>query len=372
MWHFLSFLGWVLFSSVVFAGDGHDHGNRQMQAKEQGQKQAVELSIKGGSLAGVRTKKVVAAALDYEVYAPGEVKATGYRSYLVSPRLDSVVLKRYVTLGEHVKKGQLLVSLFSEAMVDEQANYLLALSAWQRLAKLGGQTVGEEKLTNAKTAFAAAKARLLAFGLSSKSIELLNLDEHRLGEYQLNAAIDGAVLSDDFHQGQRVEAGQSLLTLVDETSLWLDANLPANTNLKLPIGTKARVLVAGVEVMASVSQAAHTIDPHSRTRIVRLALDNPADRFHAGMFADVYFRLTTDKSVIAVPQRALNLSADQHWQVFVMQSTGHFVPREVEVVGTFGQMSVVEGLQAGDELVVDGAFFVASEQAKSGFDPHNH
>ena len=45
------------------------------------------------------------------VYAPGEIKVNGYKSYVVSPRTESVVISRHAILGEHVIQGQSLVTI---------------------------------------------------------------------------------------------------------------------------------------------------------------------------------------------------------------------------------------------------------------------
>ena len=47
-----------------------------------------------------------------------------------------------------------------------------------------------------------------------------------LGEYRLRAEIDGAVLGDSFEQGQRIDVGEPLISLADESELWVEAHLP--------------------------------------------------------------------------------------------------------------------------------------------------
>jgi cobalt-zinc-cadmium efflux system membrane fusion protein len=41
-------------------------------------------------------------------------------------------------------------------------------------------------------------------------------------------------------------------------------------------------------------------------------------------------------------------------------------------VRTAGGLAVIEGLAPGTQVVTQGAFFLQSELAKGGFDPHNH
>ena len=325
------------------------------------------------ALAGIRVEALTARPVDYQLYAPGEILSNGYTSYRVSPRVASVVLRRHVALGAHVKKGQPLVTLFSESLAQAQAEYRTAWPEWQRMQELGRKTVGEQRYISAKSTLEAARATLLAYGLSTADLESLTSQQSRaLGEYTLRAEIDGAVLADDFEQGQRIEAGAPLIALADEKQLWVEAHLPANLSLTLGAGTKAEVVVGDVRVKAAVSQEAHTIDPVTRTRTVRLLMDNPEHRLHPGQFAEVFFRFKTEKPVLAVPEGALMRGADGDWTVFVEDHPGEFLPAEVDLGRALGQLREITGIKPGTRVITEGAFFVASQIAKGGFDPHGH
>ena len=76
------------------------------------------------------------------------------------------------------------------------------------------------------------------------------------------------------------------------------------------------------------------------------------------------------RSVI-LPDSALTRSSDGHWQVFVEGDDG-FEALEIEVVERQRGMNLVRGLAKDAQVVISGAFILASEQAKSGFDIHNH
>jgi cobalt-zinc-cadmium efflux system membrane fusion protein len=299
--------------------------------------------------------------------------ADGYTSYIVSPRTDSVVLKRHVALGEHVSANQALVTLFSEAVTEAQAAFQLSVAEWQRVKRLGRKAVGEKRFVEARTRYAGAQGRLLAFGMSREAIDAISTSSpDDLGTYTLTAAIDGVVLSDNFRQGQRVEAGDALMELADEDSLWVEARLSPGSQIKLTVGSEAHVKVGGELFAAVVAQEAHTIDPVTRTRIVRLVVSNAAHRLHPGMFADVYFEFATNHPVLAVPEAALMRGADGDWTVFVETEVGEFSATEVELGRSLGNVQEVTGIRSGTRVVTRGAFFVASQLAKGGFDPHNH
>ena len=340
-------------------------------ARAEGETDSVALSPLQTAFANIKVVTLKARAMDYKIYAPGEIKANGYTSYLVSPRVDSVVLRRHVALGDHVEKGQPLVTLFSETVADAQAAYRVAGSEWQRVKQLGRKAVGDKRFVAAKADYDAAYARLLAYGLSEDAIQSPK-NSQALGEYSLIAAIAGAVLSDDFHQGQRVESGEALIELADEHELWVEARMAPTEQLELPAGTQAQVKVGAELFAAKVTQEAHTIDPLTRTRVVRLLVDNDSHRLHPGLFADVYFSFATKTPVLAVPESALMRGADGDWTVFVEVEPGQFNAQEVELRRSFGKWREIEGIPSGSRVVMEGAFFVASQIAKGGFDPHNH
>lgn len=342
------------------------------QIEEEHEDESVMISVEQMDNAGIRVASLNPAIHQYRIYAPGDIKANDYTSYLVSPRVDSIILRRYVALGEHVEVGESLVTLFSETVAEAQANFLVARSEWRRVDQLGLQAVGEARFISAQTNFDVANGRLRAFGLNENEISALSEDMNTLGEYTLRAEINGAVLSDDFRQGQWAEAGQPLIELADEQSLWVEARIAPSLQLNLPAGTEVEVRVEGNIYTAIASQEAHNIDPITRTRVIRLLVDNEGDQLHPGQFADVYFSFPTTTPVMAVPETALIRGVDGDWVVFVEHEPGEFEAQEVDLGRPLSGLQEIVGISAGTRVVMEGAFFISSEAAKSGFDIHNH
>ena len=379
----------AVLSNVSFAyqppsEDSHNHDKKpilKMETKGQENiKEANKVHDEGISfspekmlLAKIKVTELVPKIFARSVYAPGEIKANGYTSYIVSPRTESVVVSRHATLGEHVEKDQPLVTLFSESMAEAQANYRVAYSEWQRVKRLAKGTVSESQLLKSETEYISALGRLTAFGLTKQAIkEVVKNNSSNLGEYTLVAKIAGAVLSDDFSQGQRVAAGDKIMILANEENLWVEARVSPNKQLDLPVGTIAKVEFGSQVHQAKVIQEAHTIDPVTRTRIVRLVVENHDDTLHSGMFVNVKFQFDTQSAVMAVPETALMRGSDGDWTVFVEDHPGEFEAVEVELGQPLGSYRQIIGLAANSRVVTTGAFFVASEIAKGGFDPHGH
>ncbi|MBU2882766.1 efflux RND transporter periplasmic adaptor subunit [Psychrosphaera sp. B3R10] len=357
----------------------HDHANdkgnnpENLAVVEDEHEVGVTLSTEKINLAGIKVNAVFPRAHLNTVYAPGEVKANGYKSYIVSPRTDSVVINRHASLGDHVKFGQQLVTLFSETMAQTQADFLIASSNWKRTKKLGTNNISERALVEAENIYKGVFGKLVAFGLTKQAIETIaQQDSATFGQYDLVAEREGVVLQDDFMQGQRIEAGETIMLLADEKDLWVEANVPPNKELNLSLGSPALIDLNGFKYQANVIQEAHTIDPITRTRIVRLSITNPEHKLHSGMFVKVYFQFESSNEVIAVPEEALIRSSDGDWTVFIEDHPNEFKAVEVTRGRSFGDYCEVLGIEAGTKVVTRGAFFVASEIAKGGFDPHNH
>jgi cobalt-zinc-cadmium efflux system membrane fusion protein len=346
----------------------------------------IELSQAQQDIAGIKTTALELQPLSEILSAPGEIKANGYTSYYVSPRVDSVVIKRHAILGEHVKKGQALVTLFSESVSQAQADYRIAFSDWQRMKNLSNEAVSEQQRLAARTKLVALTSQLKAYGLTEQALNKVIYDDNApLGEYSLIAERSGAVLSDDFHQGQGIESGETIMILSDESQLWVEARLAPYNDVRLPIGTLAHLEIAERNYQAKIIQAAHTIDPITRTRIVRLSINNTDHQLHSGMFVEVKFSLSENNSGFAVPQAALMRSSDGDWQVFIEAEPNKFQAIEVKLGNKVLSddksqqkwqeiiaLNNAQGLAIGGKLVISGAFFLASQAAKAGFDTHNH
>ncbi len=347
---------------------GHEHGHGEMPAE-------VELNETQRRLAGVETMRLERRSLGEAITSPGEVTLNLYRTIKITPRIPAQVIARHVYLGDRVKKGQPLLTLSSVEMAEAQGALMEADVELRRVKKLGRKVVSEKRYVAAQIAYQQAYARVSAYGMTRKQIDALlkGRDATRaVGEFQLLSLQEGTVINDDFVIGELLEPGHVLMEISDESVLWVKARLTPDDAARVSLGAPARIRVGKRWLDGKVVQASHSLDETTRTLALHVEVPNPDDSLHPGQFVNVVLESDQKLEGLVVPVEAVLRSPDGDWQLFVESRPGHFEPKEVTVLRTVGDLVLIEGIDEGTTIVAKGAFFVQSEMAKGGFDPHNH
>ncbi|HXD35718.1 MAG TPA: efflux RND transporter periplasmic adaptor subunit [Rhodanobacter sp.] len=318
------------------------------------------LALEAGAIkeAGLVIDKAAIRTLTDELKAPGEVKANAYSTVLVSPRVESQVLARKARLGDVVKAGEPLVVLSSVEVASTQGALIVAEQDWQRIAALGPQAVSARRYNESKVQRDQARARLRAYGLSEGQIRgLLEAGSARAdGSYDLLAPASGRVTTDEFLVGERVEPGRTLFTLVDEDSVWVEAQMAPVDAERIKPDDAVRVLAHGTSLPGTVIQRSHQTDERTRTVPVRIEVDNRRDLLHPGELVEARIAVGGTQQTFAVPAEAIVLLQNQP-VVFVARGKGRFEPVPVVTGDTREGWTVVsDGLKPGTPYVRKGAF----------------
>lgn len=346
--------------------DGHGHAEPASDAELNGaQRRAAQ----------IETLVVTRQTLGEAITAPGEAVLNAYRTTKVTPRTAAQVVKRHARLGDYVKVGQPLVTLSSVEMAEAQGALMEAHVELQRAETLGRQVVSEKRFVAARIAYQQAYGKVSAYGMTDAQIETLTKTgdaAKATGDFVLLSLQDGTVISDDFVIGELVEPGRELMTISDESRLWVEARLQPEDAVRVKLNSPARVQAGQQWLDGKVTQVRHTLDEVTRTMALHVEVVNPDHALHPGQFVTVTMESGRQHQGIVAPMEAVLRSADGDWQVFVEAAPGRFEPKEVELLLTVGDRALIDGIAEGTTIVGKGAFFVQSEIAKSGFEVHNH
>ncbi|MBF0099223.1 MAG: efflux RND transporter periplasmic adaptor subunit [Magnetococcales bacterium] len=326
-------------------------------------------------MAGIVSSPLLYQSVSSAIQAPGEVKFNAYRSAKVNPRISAQIVSREAKLGDSVRKDQSLVVLSSIEMAQAQGELLVSSKELSRVNELGAKVVSDRRFIEAKVAFSQAKAKVTAYGMTANQIsDFINTKNNPQpdGIFRLLAPIAGTIIRDDFILGELIEAGRVLFEISDESSVWVEAQVSQEDGKKIVVGSHARVKSGNTIISGQVIQIQHLLDETTRTLGVRVEVPNDADFLHPGTFVDVLISGRDHVNVLALPKEAVLRNPDGDFVIFLEMKPGEFHAKEIKVVRSEGDLVIIDGIDAGQSVVVKGAFFVQSEFAKSAFQAHNH
>jgi len=285
-------------------------------------------------------------------------------------------------LGQAVKKGERLALLNSTELGKAQSDYLKAASQVnlrritvkraERLLESGviAEAEFQERqsvLTEADVDLRAASDQLRVMGMSEADLKRLDKQRSIHSYSPVTASIDGVVIERNVAIGQVVQPADALYTVADLSQLWLVAEIPEQQAHWARQGDQAFAEVPalpGQEVSGKLIYVADMVDSDTRTVTVRMALANPQRLFKPQMLATLKISKPGSQTLI-VPSQAVVRENDKDF-VFVDTGSARFELRPVRLGREEAQKRpLLEGLKAGEKIVVGGAFHLNNERLRS-------
>jgi HlyD family secretion protein len=268
-----------------------------------------------------------------------------------------------VNVGDAVKKGQVLAtfttdtaradSLQSKAsVVQAEAGYLNAKADADRARSIQDSgALSASQIAQYFTQEKVAKAQWEA------SQALLSATEIRFGNTTVKAPDDGLISARGATVGAVVGAGQELFRLIRQGRMEWRAEVTASEVGRIKVGQKALVTLAtGTELTGQVRAIAPSANEQTRNILVYVDLPRHND-LKAGTFARGVFDIGQSEALTA-PTPAIVVRDGNNF-VFVVDAENKAAARQVQTGRRVGErVEIVEGLQAGERVAVQGAGFL--------------
>lgn len=292
-------------------------------------------------LAEVRTGTV-----ETHVEAVGTLRAR--QSIRVVANASGRVAEILFEPGRRVAEGDVLVRLDraieQAALAEARATLENARSQYERGRQLAAnRTVSEARLDELAAAYAEAQARVAAA-------------EQRLREREIRAPFAGVVGLREVDLGARVTDETVITTLDDLSAVELDFSVPEVFFERIRRGQPVQATAAafsGRVFEGKVTAIDTRIDPVARAFRVRAEFPNPDAALPPGLFMVARVTLETRPDALLVPEQAVILEGRSSYVFRVRDG----VAERIEVrLGQrrVGEVEVLEGLAAGDRVVVGG------------------
>jgi RND family efflux transporter MFP subunit len=363
------------FSFYLQANDKHEVlplSEKHSETEGSHSSELIHLKPNSENIFRIKTKIMQLQSVSKVITAPSEVVLNAYKTAIVALRINGEVIKRFAKMGDQVKKGQVLAEISSIQMADAQQAYIVDSKEWMRVKILGKSLVSGQRYFEVRSNWQLSKARLLALGFVQHQLKRLEKKGIPDGRFKLFSPIDGIIFKDDFIQGQYIQAGGRLFVISDESSIWVEVSLSPLQASLFGIGDLADVFHHGESHAGKIIQVSQVISEKTRPQKIRIEVNNHNDDLHPGQFVSTRLKQKASEKKILVPDSALIRTSDGDWAVFIEVKPKQFKQHEITLIRREGDLMVISGVNVGEKVVIEGAFYLSAELAKSGFDPHGH
>jgi membrane fusion protein, copper/silver efflux system len=324
------------------------------------------ITLSGAAIraAGVITTPAVRERFHSSIRTVGRVIPDETRVRSVQTKIDGWVDKLFINFtGQPVTVGERVLSLYSPMLVSGQEELL---EAKKTAAQLTASTDLEIKKSG-MLLLAAARKRLELFDVPETFIDSLLTSQKVQRSVPIFAPVSGLVTVKDVVEGQKVAPGMPLFTVVDLSTIWVEAEFYEYEASSLKIGQEALLSAPfdpGLSKKGRVTFIYPFLNAESRTLKARLEFKNDTLALKPGMFVDIDLLLDLGESVV-IPDSAVTDSGTRKI-VFVQTGAGGFSPREIRIGAiSRGKAQVLSGIEAGENVVTGANFLLDSESRLS-------
>jgi membrane fusion protein, multidrug efflux system len=303
--------------------------------------------------------------------------ATGPRlSGTLEPALKAVlraetngsIVDLRVEIGDHVVPGQILARIDNRAagsalqsarssVTSSQQSVLLAEREVQRVRTLvEAGALSARDLEQAESGVIQARA-----GLAGANAQLSAQGE-QVDATVVKSPLAGVVSSREVSEGDVVSPGLGLFTVIEPSSLRLDASVPAASATHLMAGSPVFFSVQGYDdrlFQGKVERVAPAVDSASRQIPVLVSVPNQDGELLAGLFAEG--RVATEqREGFVVPSGAIIAEGSRPHVLRVEEGVVRRVPVTIGLADDQADtVEITEGVADGDQLLMAGVHDVA-------------
>ena len=298
---------------------------------------------------GVKTKKVEKGTLYRIIDTVGYVSIDERGIDDIHTFSDGWVRELVVkTTGETIKKGQLLMKVFSPTVMNAEEELLFAFKSRN------------------KNLIQAGKSKLKTLGVSNKDIKALSKRQTISETYNIYAEKDGVLTKLNVSEGMFVKPEMDLMRIDDLSTVWVIAEVferQANWPKVGQIATATLPYFPNKVWQGKVDFIYPELDPVTHTLKVRLSFPNPGLVLKPNMYASIKIYATPLKSRLYIPNESLIHRGDGS-HVLLALGNGKFRPQSVVVgIESEDNTEIISGLDQGDNVVVSAQFLIDSESS---------
>jgi len=284
----------------------------------------------------------------------------------ISFRVSGKLQKIFVNEGDHVTKGQVLAELdptdFKIILNDRQASYDTAKANFDRAKTLVEKgAISKVDHDNIRAQYHTASANLDAA-------------KQDLIYTKLKANFDGIIAKRHVENYEELILSDTIFSLQDVSALKIKIDIPENLIIVIDKSHRGERSLRAVfdsipnqEFPLSFLESTTKADPNTKTFKVTLKMETPEDYnvlpgMTATVFAELFSSESASTSTVALPVSAVIANNEKQATVWIVdEKTMTVNPKKVKPGLMVGDTMQVEGLNAGERVVIAGAPFLRKD-----------
>jgi cobalt-zinc-cadmium efflux system membrane fusion protein len=351
-------------------------------APEEGGAKTVVLTPDAQKAAAIETVVVDRAAFGGRLTAPGVIRPDAQQSVVVRARTEGRALRVTADVGARVAAGDTLAVLEASDATAALTRYrtasareIAARKALERadhLLEIQAISRADRDARRADAEAASAEAEAARQDLSRLGLEPASSETGRPAEIAVRAPLAGTVLERSISPGLLVDKGAALFVVASLSPVWAVVDVYEKDLGDLSEHGEVEVksdTQPGERFHGRLALIEPAVDAASRVAHVRVTLDNPAGKLRPGQFVtvDLPLKTSSDAPGLSIPSDAVQRFSGVT-AAFVEGEAGHYELRPIELGREAqGTVEVKQGLEAGEKVVIKGAFLLKSELLKGSF-----
>jgi membrane fusion protein, heavy metal efflux system len=339
---------------------------------------ASNVTLTAAQRQNIHLTNVQVSTFNKTIDATGTVQFDNDHATVIFASMSGPVSRLLVPLGEPVKEGQPLAEVDSPDFATAISTYRKALAT----AKITGQLADQDQelfkhhgvslreaeqalidATNAQADSEAALQQLVSLKVPGGTIQAIK-DGKATSTVQavIRSPIAGTLVDREITQGELLQAGTTqCFTVADMSRVWVMANVFGADLGSVSVADPSEVLTgtpAG-NFSGTVENIGAVMDPNTRSVAVRVVTENPGGALKDQMYVDVRIHSSKQSTGVLIPVSAVLRNGENLPFVYVAQKDGSYARARIELGERVGdQYQIISGLNAGDQVVVEGGLFV--------------
>ncbi len=329
----------------------------------------------------VQVIKVGDAEIRELLRIPGSIQVDEQRMAKIGAPVTGRITEISAVLGQLVKQGQVLATVNSTELAQNQLAYIKALQQISLQSKavdrakvlLEADVISaaelqrrEAELSGAKADLIAARNQLLVLGMSNASISKLSHSVQMDTFSNVTARLAGTVISRKINVGQVVQPADELFVVADLSRVMAVAEVPERQIDLIELGQEVDIEVPALNdkpIKGKLIYVGDVVNPQTRTVTVRSEIKNFNHEIKPEMLVSMLVQ-SKPVSHLSVPVQAIVRENDKNY-VFVKIAANKYRLREVAIGDDYqGMVAVENGLDSGETIVSEGAFHLNNERKR--------